>query len=386
MLSQKEIEHYKKNAKKIPVSAGDDIGEILKNLEQLHNEGKYNYYVEIYGQRVYSVDVDYKKDFKRIVGISEEELKDRIERANLRDELKQKEIEADAIALLDYRKVAGKKYIEPAKHELWEELVDKYSKPPYFTDAIDSIIKYLELLNSDFTLEEVIEKLNEQYGRLGDWYTSAILSNLAKFHRRGITLFELIRDFAKENGEDIAEDNGYFDNLRRINEFIDLGCEYPKAETLSKIQSGNIKISAINHEILLIDGIIVGMKPDYFVLGSKIDNDIALYMIEGKKVNSYLSVGDETIEKYVDGTIGTTINDKLEIEYTNLTPEELINKYESVMSPYQQQDILTLIEVLNELSELEQPVKISEEESIPTIKVVFEKRKKSIPVLRKSTN
>ena len=111
MLSQKDIEKYKKNAKRIEVSVGDDIGEILKYLEKLHNEGKYNYYVEIYGKRVYSANINYKRDFKRIVGISEEELREKIKRANLKDELKQKEIEADAVASLDYRKIAGKKHL-----------------------------------------------------------------------------------------------------------------------------------------------------------------------------------------------------------------------------------------------------------------------------------
>lgn len=386
MLSQKEIEEYKKNAKKIPVSVGDDIGEILKKLEELHNEGKYNYYVEIYGKRAYSADINYKEDFKRIVGISEDELKVRIERANLEDEIRQQEIASDAKALLDYRKIAGKRQIEPAKHELWEELVEKYSQPPYFTDAIDSIIKYLEFLNSDYTLEEIITKLNEQYGRLGDWYTSGILSNLAKFHRRGIRLFELIREFARENGEDIAEDQGYFESLRKINEYLDLGCSYPEAQNLASIKPANIKISDIDHEVLINDDMILGIKPDYFILGCKIDEDFVLYMIEGTKVNSYLCVGDETIEKYVDGTIGSTINKRLDIEYTDKSLKEIKDEYEKIISSYNNQDIKTIMDVYKELLELEQSINISEEENIPAIKAVFQQRKEKIHSLTKSTN
>lgn len=385
MLSQKEIKHYKMNAKRIEVSAGDDIGEILKNLEKLHNEGKYNYYVEINGKRAYSADIDYQKDFKIIVGISEDELKDRIERANLKEKLKQKEIEADAIALLDYRKIAGKKLIEPAKHELWEELVEKYSKPPYFTDAIDSMIKYFELLNSDFTLEEIIEKLNEQYGSLGDWYTSAFLSNLAKFNRRGIRLFELIREIAKENGDEVSNDNGYFDHIRRVNEFIDLGEEYIKAEELANIKTGTIKICNIEHHVLINDNRIAGIMPDYFVMGEIIGEDIALYMIEGTKVNSYLSVNGETIEKYVDGSIGKTISSAIKIEYNEQEPLQIRNAYDKILATYNQLDVLTNMEVICELNELQEEISINDAQTVPAIKIVFQKRKEKIPVLRKST-
>ena len=247
------------------------------------------------------------------------------------------------------------------------------------------MIKYLELLNSDFTLEEIIEKFEEQYGKLGDWYTSALLSNLAKFHRRGICLFELIREIAKENGDEVSEDNGYFDHIRRVNEFIDLGEEYIKAEELANIKKGIIKIYNIEHPVLINNNKIAGIMPDYFVMGEIIGEDIALYMIEGTKVNSYLSVNGETIEKYVNGDIGSTISNGIKIEYTEQEPIQIRNLYDKIIATYNQLDILTNMEVIGELNELTEEISVYDTQSVPTIKIVFQKRKERIPVLRKST-
>lgn len=235
-MNKDEIENYKKNAKRIKFRIGSSIRDVLKRLEILHNNGDYNFYAEIYGHKIYSVDVDFERDYKLILGKSEEELNESIRKAQNERDKRKKEIKEDAIKNMDERIKKGKEYIIEAKHELFEDFVKENSLNQHNPYEIDTIISYLKLLDGNVPIEEIAEKFFQEYPETGDWYTSVTMTNLAIYHKRGIELFVYITNVLKQRGREVEDSSVFLQKLRNINTLLESSHDYTYAVANADMQ------------------------------------------------------------------------------------------------------------------------------------------------------
>lgn len=371
----------------IPVRPGNDIGELLQMLVNYHNEGKYNYFLEIYGQKFYSKDINYDEAFTSLVGCTPEEHKQLLlEEERKRKERLEKDKE-DAIKNLGNRIEKGKKQIRHEKHEMWIEFVKKHSEAPYYTREIDSIIEYLTYLNTELDIEEIAAVFKEQYeGELGNWYTSTILTNIAKFHPRGIELFEYLREIHKKSGHEVADSTEYLNKLRNINVLLDMGETLNNAITLTNNKLATINISGMKHITLINENTnLMSKTSDYMLVGQYFDEqNHIIYVIDGTKVNSYLTVNGETAEIYIDGRLGDILPSQIDVKIENARIEDIAEEYDVAYAAYTKLDIETLLRVLKEIRELTLPSKEVTGEMI--LHDEMRRYKSQIIKLKKSTN
>lgn len=242
-LTKKEISEIKEHAIEIPTKGGDEVSSILKKLVQLHNDGYYNYYVEIYGDKYYSVDVDYERDFKKIVGMTEAELNEVIAKEQERTQRERALLEKDAKENLNKRIATGNKYISKAKQNEWERKVIRYSEALY-NSVIDYIIKYLEILSDKEKINLAADEyLKELPYSTTDWYQMMILSDIARFSDNGIEFFTKVIELAKEKNMHINRDKEYIRELRKINKYINQGVDYEKAYSLLSQRAYKLRIT-----------------------------------------------------------------------------------------------------------------------------------------------
>ena len=242
-LTDKEILKIKEHSIEIPVKYGEDISNILKKLVQLHNDGYYNYYVEIYGNKYYSVDINYERDFKKIVGMTEAELNKAIAIEQERTQRESARLENDAKENLNKRINTGNKYISEAKQYEWERKVIKYSEALY-NSAIDYIIKYLGILTDKEKIDTAAKEfLKELPNSTTDWYQMMILSDIAKFSEYGVEFFAKIMELAKSKNMHINGDKEYIRELKKINEYIKQGADYEKAQSLLSQRAFKLRIT-----------------------------------------------------------------------------------------------------------------------------------------------
>lgn len=368
----------------IPVKPGDDIGELLNILVEHHNKGEYNYYLEIYGNKFYSKDIDYDNAFTLLVGCTPLEHKRRLEESKIRAAIKKEQLKTDAITNLEYRIIAGKKQIIEPKWPIWEQFVKDNSKEPYYTHEIDIVIKYIELLNTNAKTELIGLIFTEQFPEVGDWYTSTLLSNIAKFHERGIELFEYLRDKHKEAGHEVHDSSDYLNKQRNINFLLRLGENIETATTLASNKIANINICGMNHLVLVSENKnIMGVNLDYMIIGEYINPTTnIIYIIDGTKVNSYLTVNGETIDININGSIDGPFKGQVELEFVDADILDVQEEYEVAYNAYQKQDLATLLRVLKEIRELTQESRELIDKLV--LEEVFNKYKENIRTLKKS--
>lgn len=373
-----------KNLIKIPVRAGDNISDLLNILVRHHEAGEYNYYLEIYGEKYYSSNINYDEAFTKLIGCTPEEYEQKLEEEELKNRLYKEQKALDAKTNLDYRILAGKKQIIEPKWSLWEETVRKYSEEPYYTSELDIIIKYLELLNKNISIEEISKLFIEQFPEVGDWYTSTLLSNIAKFHEKGILLFEHLRDNHKKSGHEVSDSSEYFKKLRNINTLLTLGESIETATTIASNKIANINICGMNHLVLVSDNKnMMGVNLDYMVIGEYINETTTIiYIIDGTKVNSFLTVNGETIDINIDGSFDGPYKGQVTFELKDADIQTIQKEYEVAYNTYTKLDIETLLKVLKSIRELTQESKESPEKLV--LEEVFNKYKENIVTLKKS--
>lgn len=303
-LTEKEIKTIKENAIEIPVKYGDDISNILKKLVQLHNDGYYNYYVEIYGNKYYSVDVDYERDFKSIVGISENELNEIILEEQEKANKEKDRLEKDAKDNLNRRINDGKKYIIKAKQCEWERKVIQYSEALY-NSALDYIIKYLELLHNTDNVKDIA---NQYFAELPysttDWYQMRILCEIAIFSNKGLEFFREIINLALKGNMHVSNPKQFINFLKKVNTYIKQGVDYEKAESLSKQKA--IKL-IIRDELLkekMISYEIIALQNDNHLIGiDQAGNLFIAEIINNSDFHGYIINLENQEKTYIRGEI-----------------------------------------------------------------------------------
>ena len=372
------------NLIEIPVKPGDDIGELLNKLVEHHNKGEYNYYLEIYGNKFYSKDINYDKAFTLLVGCTPLEHKRRLEETRIRENIRKEALKTDALTNLDYRIMTGKKAIIEPKWPIWEEFVRNNSTEPFYTEEIDIILKYIELLNTNAKTSLIGTIFTEQFPEVGDWYTSVLLTNIAKFHERGIELFEYLRDKHKSEGNEVSDSKPFLDKQRDINFLLKLGENIETATTIASNRLVNINICGMDHLVLVSENNnMMGAHLDYMLIGEYINpNTHIIYIIDGTKVNAYLTLNGETIDINVNGALEGPYPNQVEITETDSDILDIQEEYEVAYSRYVKQDIETLLKVLKNIRELTQESRELMDKLV--LEEVFYKYKENIMTLKKS--
>lgn len=157
---------------------------------------------------------------------------------------------------------------------------------------------------------------------------------------------------------------------------------------LSEMKRATIKIFGISHEVLInSDGYINGYKSDYMLIGKYFENKYIIYILDGDKYNSYLTKNDETIEEYIDGTIGASGKDTVKIEFHETSLEEIANNHLNflkIWTEYMKTNRETFETVSDEINQLDSPSKENSDQLV--FDEIFEQYKESIIKLKKRIN
>lgn len=378
-FTEEEIKNIKKGAKKIPVHAGDDIGVVLKQLVNLQKEGKYNYYVEIYGNKVYSLDVDYDRDFLKIVGKTEEQLTQEIEEERIRFEKITEELKNDAIQNKDKRIEKGHHEIIEAKWVVFDEFIEKYSKEPYYPYEMDMVIKYVSLLNQELTIEEIADMFIKDHPDAGDHYSSVTATYIAIFHERGIELFETIGKKLHEKGIHVTDSSKEMNRLRNINTLLSEKMDYELAKLIASVTPIDLIIN--NEEIPCLtkeDGYLIGLdKDNNFVVGRIInDNYICAFITDGfGNVIRYLSSEKDYITEQSNNKNSNVNITEVPMRFvaTERPLNEIKTLYEACLKKIDEISPAIMFEVYNEIAELAAPLK--DDEDTLTIAAIIDLQK-----------
>lgn len=275
----------------------------------------------------------------------------------------------------------GKDAIVEAKWPIWEEFVRNYSKEPFYTSELDIIIKFIELLNTEAKTSLVATIFKEHFPEVGDSYTTELLMNIARFHERGIELFEYLRDKQYNEASELNVQTNYLNQLKDIELLLKLGEDIHTATTIASHHLATIKIDGIDHIVVVSkDNNFMGVKPDYMIIGQLYDEENhIIYCIEKDKTNSYLTYHGETIDILIDGTIIGPFENKIQVESYEADILDIQEEYDVAYSRYVKQDVPTLLKVLKDIRNL-----TSSSDNKPTYERLFKDYKQDIQFLTKS--
>lgn len=379
------LDKLKEEAIKIEVEAGERITDVLHMLENMQKENK-NVYVEIVGHKIYSADINYEEAFKTIFNMTEEEYNQLMEDAKLEHQRQLEALKLDAQNNYQKRIAQGKQLIRSEKHGLWENFVKECSQEPYYGKEVDTVIEFLGYLKSGLSVETIANRFKRKFTTIGDWYTSTILTNLAKFNPQGINLFEHLRNEHKNKGHKVAETSEYMTKLRNINILLDMGESLSDAITITNNQIVNITVDGIDHIGLINENTnLMSKKDNYMLVGQFFDEfNHLIYLIDGTNVSSYITVDGQTAQIYADGRLGDVNEGIVEINRTVSNIQDVAEEYYVAYNGYTNLDVETLIRVLKDIRELTQPSQEVVGEMI--LHDEMRRYKSQVISLRKSTN
>ena len=282
---------------------------------------------------------------------------------------------------LEKRIELGKDAIIEAKWPIWIEFVNNYSKEPFYTSELDIIIKFIELLNTEAKTSLIATIFKEHFPEIGDTYTTELLMNIAKFHERGIDLFEYLKEKNNTESSELNKHSSYLNQLKDINLLLKLGEDIQTATTIASNRLMTINIQGINHLVVVSeDNNFMGVKDDYMVIGQLYDEENhIIYCIDQDKFNSYLTYHGETIEILTDGTITGPYEERIEVTDFEADILDIQEEYDVAYGRYVKQDVPTLLKVLKEIRNL-----TSLNDNKPTYERLFKDYKQDIQLLQKS--
>lgn len=240
----KLVDEYRNNAVTIELPINTDLDTAIDILKTKKAERYRDYKINFNGTWLYSININEIDAYVAVTGMTREGCIKREQIERYRMQLHQEQEAADAKENFASRINDGKKEIIEEKWSSWEELVEKLSSPPYYLHAIDTIIKYLKLLNQNYlSVTEIAEKFHEEFGNeTGDYYTSTILTHIAHFSKRGTDLFRAAANIAKNKGAKIENNKEYLKNIDNANKLITMGVPYEEALVLAKDEIYDVNI------------------------------------------------------------------------------------------------------------------------------------------------
>lgn len=288
------VDEYRNDAITIPLPVNTDLNTAIEILKKRQEEDYADYKINFNGTWLYSININEIDAYTSVTGMTREGCIKREQIERYRMQLRQEQEAADAKENFEKRINEGKKEIIEEKWSSWEELVEKLSRPPYYLHAIDTMIKYLRLLNTSYlSVTEIATKFHEEFGNeTGDHYTRTILTHLARFSKRGTDLFRAAAYIAKEKGDKVANNKEYLKKIDNANKLIELGIPFEDAEVLAKedIYDVNIgtelKFKLINIDENLYEGI---SNTGKYTIVARIGTHYATYIFSDDSYTRYLS-------------------------------------------------------------------------------------------------
>lgn len=332
----KLVDDYRNQAYIIELPVNATLDQAIDILKKRQAADYGDYRIKFNGVWLYSININEIDAYVSVMGMTREGCIKREQIERYRMQLHQEEERLDAETNLQTRIEAGKKEIIEAKWSSWEEFVEKHSRPPYYLHAIDTITKYLSLLNKSYlSVTEIAQKFHEEFENdIGDHYTSCILTYIARFSKRGIDLFRAVAHIGKEKGHKVVSNRDYLKNIDNTNRLIDEGIPYEEAENLAKrdihdVQVGlELSLKLINIDENLYEGY---SNTGKYTIVSRIEDYYAIYIFNSDSYTRYI-----THIYYPDTLISTNKRSIVEITKANITGVKLRNTIKNKANIFKQ--------------------------------------------------
>lgn len=332
----KLVDDYRNQAHIIELPINTNLDQAISILKERQEADYGDYRINFNGIWLYSININEIDAYVSITGMTREGCIKREQIERYRMQLHQEEQRLDAETNFQARIEDGKKEIIEAKWSSWEEFVEKYSRPPYYLHAIDTVTKYLGLLNkSHLSVTEIAQKFHEEFENdTGDHYTSCILTYIARFSRRGTDMFRAVAHIGKEKGQKLANNREYLKNIDNINRLIDTGIPYEEAENLVQrdihdVQIGlELSLKLINIDEKLYEGF---SNTGKYTIVARIGDYYATYLFNNDSYTRYI-----THIYYPDTLISTNERSVVEITKADITGVKMRNTIKSKAKIYQQ--------------------------------------------------
>lgn len=356
------VDEYRNQASIIELPVNTTLDEAIKILKERQEWGYgVDFRINFNGIWLYSININEIDAYVSVTGMTREGCikKEQIERYRM--QLRQEEERIDAETNLQARIEAGKKEIIEAKWSSWEEYVEKYSSPPYYLHAIDTTIKYISLLNKgDESVTEIAKMFHKEFGNsTGDWYTSCILTHIARFSSRGTDLYRAAAHIGKEKGDKVVSNKDYLKSIDNANRLIDMGIPFEEAENLAKrdihdVQIGlELNLKLINIDENLYEGI---SNTGKYTIVARIGDYFATYLFSNDSYTRYINH-----IYYTDTLISTnekSIVDKVNAQITGVKmrniPKTKANIYKETMEAKDKVNVGLILRAFKEIGDLAQ--------------------------------
>lgn len=285
LYTEEEIKKIKENSREIYMRAGEDLSNVVINLEKLRRQGKLNCYVNFNGKKIYSLDVTMNSAYKEVLGCTRETWLKREKKWKQQSEDLEKQWDKEAEEKLPYWISEGEKYIHPEKKDNWKNTCVVHSKGDYHGLEVEYAITVMKMLNDGIDFETIKENIKNQ-GHSGRSY--ALMMDIVLNYSNNGPYFYRYCNKGNMNKYDIK----YVAKMKQLNKKLDKGEKYIDAcKSLVDKQVMNISIEnksyrrSFNGVILVnndftFEGIVNENDEENYISGV-INNEIVHYIIMG---------------------------------------------------------------------------------------------------------
>lgn len=287
------VDEYRMKARTIECPINAHLDHVINILKQLQQQDAADYKIKFNGEWLFSININEVEAYRKVTGMTPEELTNQIQKERKRIKIHQEQEKNDALTNKQRRIDAGKKQIIEAKWDEWENFVEKLSRPPYYVHALNTVIKYLELLNNASLSVNAIANLfyKEFQNDCGDWYSATILTNIAKYSERGTQLFREVANIHKEQGNKVFNNNKALKQIDDINKLIAYNVPYEDAKILVKSDIYDVRLGdiltfkVINIDENLYEGI---SNTGKYTIIARIGEYFVTYLFSNDKYTRYI--------------------------------------------------------------------------------------------------
>ena len=348
LYTEEEIKKIKENSREIYMRAGEDLSNVVINLEKLRRQGKLNCYVNFNGKKIYSLDVTMNSAYKEVLGCSRRTSLKREKKWKQQSEDLEKQWDKEAEEKLSYWISEGEKYIHPEKKDNWKNTCVIHSKSDYYGLEVEYAITVMKMLNDGIDFEVIKETIKNQ-GHSGRSY--ALMMDIVLNYSNNGPYFYRYCNKGNMNKYDIK----YVAKIKQLNKKLDNGEKYIDAcKSLVDKQIMNISIEnklyrkSFNGVILVnndftFEGIVNENDEENYISGV-INNGIVHYIIMGsvlpntstviKNNNEFIGISAYYVgnQKIYNGEVTVSLKDADVLFYNKICLEYDIHKMKKYFS------------------------------------------------------
>lgn len=348
LYSEEEIKKIKDNSREIYMPAGEDLSNVVINLEKLRRQGKLNCYVNFNGKKLYSLDVTMNSAYKEVLGCTRRTFLKREKKWKQQSEDLEKQWDKEAEEKLPYWISEGEKYIHPEKKDNWKKTCVIHSKSDYHGLEVEYAITVMKMLNDGIDFEVIKETIKNQ-GHSGRSY--ALMMDIVLNYSNNGPYFYRYCNKGNMNKYDIK----YVAKMKQLNKKLDKGEKYIDAcKSLVDKQVMNISIDnksyrrSFNGVILVnndstFEGIVNENDEENYISGV-INNGIVNYIMMGsvlpntstviKNNDKFIGISKYYVgnQKIYNGEVTISLKDADVLFYNEICLEYDINKMKKYFS------------------------------------------------------